>query len=73
MLGREEESALRHEAHDAVLLVLRKLALVATLLMLGLAYLGWMPKHKARRFVQAMIAFFFLGFLWRVGGWYLSP
>jgi hypothetical protein len=53
--------------------LLRKLVLVIVLAVLGLVYLGWLPKEKAQRFVRFMIAFFMLGFVYRVGVWCLSP
>lgn len=40
---------------------------------MGLAYLGWMSKEQARRFVAFMLTFYVIGFVWRVGSWYLSP
>jgi hypothetical protein len=53
--------------------LLKKIALVVALALLGLIYLGWLPKRRARSFVRFMLGFFVLGFCWRVGAWLLSP
>jgi hypothetical protein len=50
----------------------RKFLLVATLLVGGIVYLGWLPKDRADSFVRLMVAIFVLGFAVRVGGWLLA-
>jgi hypothetical protein len=41
--------------------LLKKIALVVALALLGLIYLGWLPKRRARSFVRFMLG--------SVGGW----
>ena len=54
-------------------MIFKKVALILTLLGIGLLYLGWLPKARAREFVRLGIAFFVISFAWRVGAWLLSP
>lgn len=53
--------------------LIRKVALVIALAIMGLVYLGWMPRERANTFMRGMVAFFVLGFIWRVGAWMMSP
>lgn len=53
-------------------IVIRKVALLLTLLVIGVTYLGWLPRDKAERFVRFMIGFFVVGFLYRFLTWYFA-
>lgn len=53
-------------------IVLRKVALIVTLVVIGVAYLGWLPREKAERFVRMMVGFFLVGFLYRFLSWYFA-
>jgi hypothetical protein len=46
---------------------------VLCLAALGIAWLGWLPKEKADRFVRFVVGIFVLGFVWRVGAWLVAP
>lgn len=61
------------KASEPLSVVFKKVAVVLTLLVIGLLYLGWLPKDRARDFVRLGISLFLIGFIWRVGAWLLAP
>jgi uncharacterized membrane protein len=52
--------------------LLKKIAIFAALAAVGLVYLGWLSKERAQRFVVAMVAFFVIASVVRIGAWCLS-
>ncbi len=56
---------------DRVVLV-RKILLIVTLLAAMVVAMGWIPKERVSRLMWFTATVFVLGFLVRVGSWYLS-
>lgn len=52
--------------------LLRKVLLIVTLLVAMIVAMGWIPKERVNRLMWFTATVFVVGFLWRVGSWYLS-
>lgn len=54
-------------------MLVKKTLLFLALLAVALCYVGWLSKERAQRFVVGMLVFMTVGFVWRVGAWWMAP